>query len=189
MSAHDRKRWDTRYQTATAEPYPEPDPLLFPYTPVTPNGAGHALDLACGLGQNGLWLAEQGYVVDLLDVSRVALLRAQEEMQRRQLRRLNIFHIDFDDHTLETARYDLICVFRFLERDLIPQIRAALKPGGRIIYETFHRKQLQHDPNFNANYLLEVGELIGYFADWRVLHHADLRYTSQVVAIKPTAAR
>jgi hypothetical protein len=33
--------------------------------------------------------------------------------------------------------------------------------------------------------VLEEGELAGYFADWRILHHAEGRRASSIVAIKP----
>ena len=59
----------------------------------------HALDLASGLGQNGLWLASQGYTVDLIDISRVALTKARDEANRRRLRNVNFFQLDLDNAT------------------------------------------------------------------------------------------
>ncbi len=191
MSARDRVYWDTIYRDAgaRAKPYPDPDPLLFMYTPpMTATGSSHdvlALDLACGLGQNGLWLASQGYVVDLVDISRVALMRAQEQAHARGLRNVNFLQTDLDQAKLEPLTYDLVCVFRYLRRDLFPQIRASIKPGGRIIYETFNTNYLELEPTFERDYLLEEGELASYFADWQVLRHTDNGFISQVVAIKP----
>ncbi|MDX2139319.1 MAG: class I SAM-dependent methyltransferase [Chloroflexota bacterium] len=186
MSANDRARWDTLYSQRTLEPYPEPDPLLFHYTlPVDADGTQRALDLAGGQGQNALWLAEQGYTVDLMDISRIALRRAQDEMTSRELRNINFFQVDFDQVILQPENYDLICVFRFLSSKIMPQVRAAVRPGGRIIYETFNSGHLKTRPDFNPDYLLQAGELVGYFADWRILHAAELSATSQVVAVKP----
>jgi 2-polyprenyl-3-methyl-5-hydroxy-6-metoxy-1,4-benzoquinol methylase len=184
MSASDRSKWDAIYAESEGEPLPEPDPLLFMATPPG-EPTLRALDLAGGWGQNALWLAEQGYTVDLMDVSRVALLRAQQEMAARHLRTINIFQADVDHITLQPETYHLVCVFRFLDAALMPQIRAAVRPGGRVIYETFNTHYLKSHPDFNPNYLLEPGELLGFFGDWRVLHHAELSTASQVVAIKP----
>ncbi|HRF99048.1 MAG TPA: class I SAM-dependent methyltransferase, partial [Aggregatilineales bacterium] len=89
MSAQERAKWDAQYHQKTGD-YPAPDPLLLMYTPpLIPKQKGRALDVACGVGQNGLWLAEQGYTVDMMDISRVALRRAQDEINKRQLRNTN----------------------------------------------------------------------------------------------------
>lgn len=190
MAAKDRLKWDTIYRDSArgGAHYPDADPLLFMYTqPVDAHikDAPTALDLACGLGQNGLWLAAQGYVVDLVDISRVALQRAQLTAAERDLRRINFLQMDLDDAKIDSAAYDVLCVFRFFNRELFPQLRACVKPGGRVIYEAFNTRLLDLDPEFNAEYLAEVGELSGYFGDWNILKHADNNHVSQVVAIKP----
>jgi SAM-dependent methyltransferase len=186
MSVQDRARWDAHYRQREGDSYPEPDPLLFLHTPpALPDTPQRALDLAGGIGQNALWVAEQGYTVDLMDISRVGLLRAQDEMLQRDIRNVNLFQVDFDSVILQPETYDLICVFRYLHLPLMPALRAAVRPGGRIIYETFHAGHLQVKPDFNRCYVLQEGELLGYFGDWHILHHAERATTSQVVAVKP----
>jgi SAM-dependent methyltransferase len=187
MSGQDRVRWDTIYRDRlTTPPDPDPDPLLFQFAPpLRDPGTATALDLACGLGQNGLWLAEQGYVVSLIDVSRVALTHVQAEAVRRNLRHVNFFQLDLDNAELEADAYDLVCVFRFLSRDLFPQIRAAVKPGGRILYQTFNTRYLATRPDMPSDYLLNIGELAGLFGDWRILRLSEPEEVSQLVAIKP----
>lgn len=186
MSAHDRLRWDTIYKDSEGESFPPPDPLLFQYTPPAKQaGISRALDLAGGLGQNGMWLAAQGYSVDVMDISRVALQRGQEAADARRLRHMNFYQVDLDEATLPAEAFDLVCVFRYLNRALFPQIRAAVRPGGRVIYETFNMRYLEVKPDFNPEYLLRPGELAGYFADWRLLHKSEPKHISQVVAVKP----
>lgn len=188
MSGADRLRWDEVYGGMANEVYPPPDPLLFDYTPPIADETEHrALDLACGMGQNGLWLASQGYVVDLLDVSRIALLRAQTEATARGLHDLNLIPVDLDQHQLPADYYELVSVFRYLKRDLFPALRQTIRPGGRILYETFNRNYLQLVPGFNPAYLLEVGELVGYFADWNILSYAEDSHLSRIVAVKPAS--
>jgi SAM-dependent methyltransferase len=187
MSGADRLRWDEIYGEMNSAAYPPPDPLLFDFTsPIEDDEEHRALDLACGMGQNGLWLASQGYVVDLLDVSRIALLRAQAEATLRGLRELNILPVDLDQHILPADHYELVAVFRYLKRDMFAALRHTIRPGGRILYESFNRRYLQLVPGFNTNYLLEVGELLGYFADWNVLTYAEDSHLSRIVAVKPT---
>ena len=186
MTTGDRLRWDTIYRDKADEHYPDPDPLLYRFTPpLREAGSACALDLACGLGQNGLWLAAQGYVVDLVDVSRVALTRAQAEAARRELRSVNFLQLDLDAAAFDAGSYDLICVIRFLSRDLIAQIRAAMRPGGRILYQTFNTRYQAIKPDINPTYLLGVGELAGFFGDWKILYQSEPDHVSQLVAIKP----
>jgi len=186
MSARDRLRWDAIYRETQEAVYPAPDPLLFQYTPpLSDETEQRAMDLAAGLGQNGLWLAAQGYLTDVADISRVALTRSQAEAVRRGLRNLNFLQLDLDDVLLPSETYHVLCVFRYLKRDIFPQIRAAVRPGGRVIYETYNVRYLERVRDFNRAYLLEPGELAGYFADWRILFNTDDGHTSQLVARKP----
>jgi tellurite methyltransferase len=185
MTEADRHRWDNVYRQRNSEPFPEPDSFLFEFTPRAEGGDQRALDLAGGMGQNGLWLASQGYIVDVIDISRMALVRGRGEMVRRGLRNINFLLSDLDDVDLKLNKYDLVCVFRYLKRDLFSQLRACTQPGGRMIYETFNRNYLRLVPDFNPEFLLEVGELASYFADWKILHSSDSEHISRLAAIKP----
>ncbi len=186
MSAEDRIRWDAIYRERASDAYPPPDPLLFDYVPpATPEQEWRALDLAAGHGQNGLWLAAQGYTVDIMDISRIALLRAQAEMATRNLRSANLLPVDLDTVELPANFYDVVCVFRYLKRDLFPQLRACVRPGGRILYETFNVRYRAIVPEFNPAFLLELGELAGYFADWKLLLNSHDKHISRLVARKP----
>lgn len=186
MSGQDRIRWDDVYREKVSEVYPPPDPALLKFVPPLDDSEEHrALDLAAGMGQNGLWLAAQGYIVDVMDVSRIGLLRAQAEATARGLRNLNLLTVDLDQYKLKTDYYDLVCVFRYLKRDMFIPIRQSLRPGGRVIYETFNRRYLDIVPGFNAAFLLEVGELAGYFADWKIVHQLEETHISRLVAVRP----
>jgi tellurite methyltransferase len=188
MSAEDRARWDKFYLERVGQSYPPPDPLLFEFTPpVAPGEEMRALDLAGGLGQNALWLASQGYIVDLVDASRVALNRARREMAARKLRSINVLQIDIDELEVEPERYDLVCVFRYLRRDLFPHINSAVAPGGRVIYETYNLKYLDRVPGFNVDFLLLANELLDAFTDWQVLLHEEDDHITRFVAVKPEA--
>jgi tellurite methyltransferase len=187
MSVQDRKRWDERYRAASRAKAPAPDPLLFQFTPPVASARGEqrALDLACGIGQNGLWLASQGYSVDLLDISREALRRAQAEAHHQGLRRVNFLQVDLDEAALATEAYELVCVFRYFQRDLLPRIRECVSPGGRVIYQTYTVNALREYPDLNPKYLAEPGELAGAFADWEILKSGESELYDQVVALKP----
>jgi tellurite methyltransferase len=187
MSDADRKRWDTIYRQQTQ--FPEPDPFLFEYAPPARHpGQDRALDLAGGMGQNGLWLAQQGYVVDVMDISRLALVRGRGEMVRRSVRDINFLQCDLDDADLKPNRYQVVCVFRYFQRDLFAQLRACVQPGGRLIYETYNVHHLVAAPQFNPELLANPGELASYFADWKILHSSDADQVSRLAAIKPNGS-
>jgi len=189
MSAQDRLRWDSIYQDQRTQRYPDPDPILFDFTPpVLPGHERRALDMAAGLGQNGLWLASQGYIVDIMDISRVALARARAEMTMRNLRNVNLLQVDIDDLELDEEQYDFACVFRYLKRDFFKRLQSCVKPGGRVIYETYNVLYLDVVPRFNTEFLLNLGELEAIFADWEIVHMQEADYVSQIVAVKPEKA-
>lgn len=188
MSIRDRQHWDARFRALPEQPFPAPDPLLFQYTPPAAGMEARALDLACGLGQNGLWLAEQGYSVDLLDISREGLRRAQAEARRRGLRRINFLQVDLDEAALRSEAYDVVCVFRYFERELFPRIRECVAPGGRVIYQTYTSGAQAVMPEISASFLASEGELAGLFADWTLLRSTESDIMAQVVAVKPVRA-
>ncbi len=185
MVKDDQLRWDRRWREECADRPFEPHPLLVRYAGEL--SGGDALDLACGRGQNAIWLAEHGYRVDAIDISPVALALARAEAARRGLT-VNFIEADLDTYVLPIAAYDLIAVFYFLNRQLFPAIQAALRPGGWLFYETFNTGRLASDPHIPPAYLLEPGELPRRFAGWRIMEAGDdgsRPYSSYLVCRKP----
>ena len=102
--------------------------------------APRALDLACGAGREAVYLAWAGYEVDAVDVLPDALARAQD-LARRCGVRLSTIQQDLKrSPALPAERYDMVIVFRFLHRPLLPAIGRSVAPGGFIVYEAFHRR-------------------------------------------------
>jgi len=188
VSARERTYWNGIYEawSATGAPYPDPDPLLYTYTPPVSPGDGErrAIDLGCGLGQNGLWLARQGYSTDLADISRAALIIAQARASESGITNANFLHVDFDEIALQNSIYDVVCVFRLFKRDFIPRIRGAVRPGGRILY-TMYNTRAPKSEIVEGDALPEPDELAGAFSDWRIIYQGEPGTISQLVAIKP----
>lgn len=185
MTRYDRQRWDRRYSDPTEHVQrEEPDALLVRHTPPAAPGA-RALELACGLGRNAIWLAEQGYTVDAFDISLSALRQAREAMLARGLRGVNFVVADLDHYALPDREYDLVCVFRFLDRALLPAIRNRVRPGGVLIYQTLNTGHLVRHPETNRDQLLQRGELPERFPGWTVLEAVDLEHISLFAARKP----
>ncbi len=186
MSAEEQARWNMIYRERVQGAYPPPDALLAAYAPKPgPGETPSALDLAAGLCQNAIWLAEQGYQVDAMDFSRVALERGRAEMAMRNLRSVNFIPVDLDMVELPENTYDLVCVFRFLDRRLFPPLRAAVRPGGMIVYQTLNVRWLERRPDTRRVFLLEIGELPTFFPGWEVLHSDDADHMSRFVGRRP----
>ncbi|WP_119065195.1 class I SAM-dependent methyltransferase [Aggregatilinea lenta] len=185
MALTDRQKWEARYGKAPRYPQEhEPNPLLMRWAPPALPGS-RALELACGLGQDALWLGEHGYRVDAFDLSFTALRQARTEMQRRGISGVHFIQADLDDYPLPCRAYDLVYVYRFLDRRLFPAIRDRVRPGGLVIYETLNVRRRKRHPSASAAHTLELGELSGHFPGWQVLAASDDSTTSALVARKP----
>ncbi|MBN1965034.1 MAG: class I SAM-dependent methyltransferase [Anaerolineae bacterium] len=184
MSKTDRERWDERYADPSSRLKKGPHDLLVRHAPPGRSGS-RALELACGLGRDALWLAAQGYRVDAIDISLSALRSAQAEMRRRELSGIQFIQADLEHFPLPRCLYDLVIVFRFLDRRLFPAIRERVRPGGLAIYQTFNSRQLDLRPTFATEHLLQVGELPAHFPGWTVLEARDEGPVSSFVGRKP----
>jgi tellurite methyltransferase len=185
MSRDERIRWDDRYQTDDRWRVDHvPFPWLVEHTPPTQDGL--ALDIACGLGHNALWLAVQGYRVLGVDISLVALKRALKSARYQNLDGRAVFaQVDMDHFRPPHASFDLICVVRFLSRDLFPTIISALKPGGLLLYATLNWRYGELSPETPQVYLLSPGELEQAFAALEIIEACERGDMSFLIARKP----
>jgi len=173
-----QSRWNHRYNDDTF--FPEPAWVLLNHAMLLP-ADGVALDLACGLGANAVFLAQHDLKVNAWDISDAAISRLNRECLERRLD-INAQVRDIEANPPETGRFDIICVTRYLHRPLCEAISKALKPGGLLYYQTFTRAGVPHrlkGPT-NPDFLLEEGELPRLFPQLKVLTHIDESdYTDQ----------
>jgi len=168
----DQKRWDKRFGEKEFALGKEPNPFLKKHIHLFLRGK--ALDMATGEGRNAVFLAQNGFEVDAVDISRKGLKKAQE-LAREKGVKMNALLVDLDHYQIEKDRYDLIANFYFLKRRLIPKIRKGLKKGGKIIFETYileHRTLGAGGPR-QAKYFLKPNELLRLFKDFRVLFYRE----------------
>lgn len=153
-----------------------PDPLLRRYARLIEESPveGPVLDLACGDGHNGLYLAERGLPVILADISPRFLKEAEEKARNKGLT-VRLWEVDLErgGNPLEEDYYRAILVFRYLHRPLIPFIKRGIRKGGFLLYETFTDEKMGEGPPRNPDHLLRRGELAGWFSDWTILHYHE----------------
>jgi tellurite methyltransferase len=163
-----RERWNERRSSGTFEPFPEaPSPWLVEHLALLPRD-GRALDVACGDGRNALALARHGLEVDAVDVSDVtiaALLAAAPQRAPGVHPRV----VDLEREPLATGAYDVVVNFNYLQRDLFGALARALRPGGRLVFETFGPAHLDElGRRMNPEYVLRPNELLEAFGELRV---------------------
>jgi len=148
------------------------------------------LDLACGAGRNGLYLHVQGFPVQFADKNSLSLAKLQGQ---HNIHADDCKHVDFETgkQQLMANSYQAIVVFRYLHRPLLKQIKAAIEPGGVIIYETFTTENRVFGRPNRADFLLKKNELKEIFHNWKCLfyfegvkHNPD-RAIAQIVCQKP----
>lgn len=148
------------------------------------------LDLACGTGHNGLYLHHKGFPVIFADKnnSPLASLKTQHLIKAEHC--LNV-DLETGRQVLATNSYQAIVVFRYLHRALIAEIKAAIEPGGLLIYETFTTENRQFGRPNRDDFLLQRNELKEMFCEWHCLHyfegikHNPDRAIAQIVCQKP----
>lgn len=175
MSADDRLRWDRQHAESSG---PEEASSFLREIFAGEHwqiSTGRALDIACGKGRNALFLAARGFDVTALDVSAVALSEGRRRAAERNLR-INWLECDLDKDRLPEPGYDLIVDVNYLQRALLPQIKAAVKLGGFVIFETYLIDQQKIGHPKNPAYLLAHNELLNAFRDFRVLLYREGKF-------------
>jgi tellurite methyltransferase len=168
----DQKRWNDRFGKREFALGKEPNPFLKKHIRLL--SKGRALDIASGEGRNAVFLAQNGFEVDAVDISEKGVRKAKK-LAREKGVKMNTFLVDLDQYPIEKERYDLIANFYFLRRRLIPRIKKGLKKGGRVVFETYlleHRTLGKGGPK-QAKYFLKPNELLRLFEDFRILFYRE----------------
>ena len=168
----DQRRWNERFERKEFALGKEPNPFLKKHIHLLPKGK--ALDMASGEGRNAVFLAQQGFEVDAVDISEKGLKKAQK-LAGEQRVKIKTFLVDLDQYQIEKEQYNLIANFYFLKRRLIPRIKQGLKKGGRVIFETYlleHRTLGTGGPK-QAKYFLKPNELLRLFKNFRILFYRE----------------
>lgn len=108
---------------------------------LTPGGSRpRAIDIACGLGRNTIFLARHGWQVTAVDISEVALGHLRELAAAEALPIVCI-QADLErtsklpESLLAPDSCDLAIMFRYTSLELIDALRQGLKLGGCLIVE------------------------------------------------------
>jgi SAM-dependent methyltransferase len=182
----DRTKWDARYRAGDRPHDGPPSGLLRRWVRLGPRGRStgrrrgaadapvrpRALDVATGLGRNALYLAAAGYEVDAVDISKTALGEAARRARRAGVRGIRWLAADLDHWRPAREAYDVVVNAFFLHRRLFPALRAAVRPGGLLIFETHLAGPAGGGPPGRGR-RLRPGELRRALDGWTVLYAKD----------------
>ena len=193
MSEQDKKKWDAKYIKKSELLRPrDASEVLRRYAC---RGEGmSALDLACGAGRNSIYLAQERYEVDAVDIADIALdaLRV-DAMQRGLAEYINPVLQDLDDYTPQHEAYDLIVMSNFLDRALLERTKAGLKRDGLYIVETYMDDLINEKKDSNVDNLLKKEELkmlfddgfdVVYYDEYENEAYEIYRMKKQVIVVK-----
>ena len=160
MSIKDKEKWNEKYtKTPTLlKDRPQSNKLVdvLKYTK-----GNKALDVACGAGRNSIFLAKNDFLVDSIDISKVAL----KALDDKNISNIHTKIVDLDNFEIEQNKYDLIIMTNFLDRKIIPKLKKALKENGILFIETYmNHKENEKTPS-NPDFLLEKNELKSFSDD------------------------
>jgi tellurite methyltransferase len=147
-------------------------------------GAGRrALDVAMGRGRYALMLARAGFKTFGVDISFDAVHDARTAAAGDRTP-IHAWCGDLTQQPLPDGRFHLVLVSRYLQRDLFPALRAAVAPGGVVLYETFTTAQgaLGTGPR-SPDHLLEPGKLRRHFDAFDVLFYEEVSTPEAVARI------
>jgi len=135
-----------------------PSDWVVRWAPLLPSGA-RILDVACGHGRHAHWFAMAGHRVTAIDhdPALLAPLAGLAETVSADL--------EAGRWPLPGRRFDAVVVTNYLWRTLFPALKAAVAPGGLLIYETFAQAHAVLGRPRRPEFLLCPGELIEVLRD------------------------
>lgn len=176
----------------------KPSDWVVRWSHLVPTG-GSVLDVACGSGRHMQWFAGRGHAVTGVDRSDDALRTASA------FGGTLLADIEDGPWPFGGQHFDAVVVTNYLWRARLPDIVAAVAPGGVLLYETFAAGNETIGKPSRADFLLQPGELIAASAGLRVVAYEDgyedgrpgdhqgahsqlrARFVQRIAAIRPAA--
>ena len=182
MNSDSKSAWDAKYNRPNFIFGKRPADFLaenYHYLPFE----GTVLDMGMGEGRNAVFLAQKGFKVTGVDISSVAVKKANLLAKEYGVKIKGVV-ASLKDYNIPPGSFDAIICFYYVDHGLLAKIRSWLRPGGVLIYEAYtlrQRKLSQHDRDPVDNFLKEQ-ELLTMFPGMRVLKYQEPLHSKEFSA-------
>ena len=162
---------------------PAPSAWVQRWSHLVPRGA-RVLDVACGSGRHVRWFVQRGCTVTGVDRDVLAT------QPLREIAEIIDADIEGGPWPFTDRRFDAVVVTNYHWRARLPDIFAALAPGGVLLYETFAAGNETVGKPSNPNFLLQPGELLRAAYGLHVVAYEDGfeaspdRFVQRIVALR-----
>ena len=172
-----------------------PEAMLLKFIPDVPKG--NALDIGAGLGQNSMFLVQQGFKVEALEKDPDIALKCKEKLDAEGLS-IKIITNSIEDQELEANKYSLIIaawVFQYISPEhiqpVLKKLEKALIPGGFLYIGTFSTQDVGFagaQSNLDTRYKNTVkrnnGLLMHYFEHGEL--ERELSHLEDIISVSGT---
>jgi SAM-dependent methyltransferase len=132
---------------------------------------GRSLDVGMGQGRNTIYLAQQGWDSVGFDPAERAVAAAREQATKVGVK-ITTHVARAEDFNWGDAQWDLIVLSYVGAREYAANVFRALRPGGMVVVEGFHRDATKTRPIGGA-VVFDTNELLQLFAPLRVVRYED----------------
>lgn len=132
---------------------------------------GRSLDVGMGQGRNTNYLAQQGWESVGFDPADRAVASAQQEAAKLGVK-ISTTIARAEDYDWGDSKWDLIVLSYVGAREYVAKTVRALRPGGMVVVEAFHRDATKEGP-IGGSVVFDTNELLRLFSDLRVVRYED----------------
>jgi SAM-dependent methyltransferase len=132
---------------------------------------GMALDVGMGQGRNAIWLAQQGWDVTGFDPAEKAVALARHNAEKLGLKLATEVKGE-EEFNFGENRWNLILLSYVGARGLSEKVQRALKPGGVVVIEGFHRDATR-GRSIGGAVVFDPGELPAMFPRLRIVRYEE----------------
>jgi SAM-dependent methyltransferase len=148
---------------------------------------GKALDVGMGQGRNALWLAQQGWDVTGFDPAERAVALARANAAKLGVK-LTTEVKGAEEFDFGQDRWDLILLSYVGAREMNEVVTKALRPGGIVILEAFHRDATKGTP-IGPAVVFDSAEVPALFRSLRVIRYEEPLATTDFGQIRARVVR
>jgi SAM-dependent methyltransferase len=132
---------------------------------------GRSLDVGMGQGRNTIYLAQQGWNSVGFDPAERAVAAALERAAGLGVK-ITTQVARAEEFDWGTGQWDLIVLSYVGGREYVQQVLRALKPGGMVLLEGFHRDATK-SMSIGGAVVFDTNELLTLFSGLRIVRYED----------------